>query len=380
MVLAQHVAVAYVSFAPPRWTSLVAEPRSWLAFPVVDGQRSSVFVLPIVFNDVFGMSLMFFLSGLFVSRSIRRKGSRVFLRDRAVRLGVPFVIAAVVLTPLAYYPSYLMTTATPSVGAFRDVWLSMGIWPAGAGPAWFLWVLLCFDAIAAGLFAWSPNLEGTLGRLSSEAAERPGRVFVRVLLASMLAYVPLALIVDPGAWHAWGPFKLQTSRALLYLVYFLAGVSIGIPGVERGLLAPGGRLARGWAAWVSLAAIAFLTFGTIVLVSMDPGRSATWRLWAALAFVVSCAASSFAVLALFVRFARMRGWIMESLQENAYAMYVVHYVFVTWLQLAMLSVDLPGVTKAMLVFAATVLMSWASAAALQRIPATATAFRSRPAQ
>lgn len=71
---------------------------------MVDSQRWSGFALLIGFNDTFFMSLMFFLSGLFVWRSLARKGAAGFLRDRVLRLGVPFVIAAALIAPLAYLP------------------------------------------------------------------------------------------------------------------------------------------------------------------------------------------------------------------------------------------------------------------------------------
>ena len=49
------------------------------------------------------MALMFLLSGLFVWPSLERKGGARFLRDRVLRLGVPFAVAAGILMPLAYY-------------------------------------------------------------------------------------------------------------------------------------------------------------------------------------------------------------------------------------------------------------------------------------
>jgi hypothetical protein len=42
---------------------------------------------------------MFFLSGLFVWKSLERKGRARFLRDRVLRLGLPFIAAAAVVAP-----------------------------------------------------------------------------------------------------------------------------------------------------------------------------------------------------------------------------------------------------------------------------------------
>jgi hypothetical protein len=79
---------------------------------------------------------LFFISGLFVWPSLRRKGGRAFLRDRALRLGVPFLVVATLIAPLAYSATYVETGPSPHVADFVRRWLSLGRWPAG--PAWFL--------------------------------------------------------------------------------------------------------------------------------------------------------------------------------------------------------------------------------------------------
>ena len=68
----------------------------WQIFPVVDEQKWTGWSLFVGFNNVFFMSLMFFLSGLFVYDSVARKGVGLFLGDRLLRLGLPFALAAAI--------------------------------------------------------------------------------------------------------------------------------------------------------------------------------------------------------------------------------------------------------------------------------------------
>ena len=89
------------------------------------------------------------------------------------------------------------------------------------------------------------------------------------------------------------------------------------------------------------------------------------------AFVISCAASGFAFMALFVRFAKKPSKLWDSLSANAYGMYLVHYAFVSWLQYALLKAALPAVAKGGIVFLATVVLSWGVTAGVRRIPAVA---------
>jgi peptidoglycan/LPS O-acetylase OafA/YrhL len=364
LVLAHHAVLAYHPFAPPVSEDMAAV-RWWQAFPVVDDQRSEAVALFVGFNDTFFISLLFFLSGLFVWRSLERKGPLTFLRDRALRLGVPFVVAAALVAPLAYYPAYLPSGGAPGLTGFWSMWSGLRDWPAG--PAWFIWVLLAFGAFAAVLSAFAPGWGSALGERLGQL-HRPRAFFAVLVATSALAYLPLALIYTPLHWTSFGPFAFQTSRLLLYLVYFLFGVGLGAYGLERGLLAAGGALARVWRAWSVIAVLTFIaSVVVVVLWSQAEGAAATWGTAAGLTFVVSCAAISLSWLALFSRFARARVGALDSLSRNAYGMYLIHYPFASWIPYALLHAPLSAPAKASIAILGTVVLSWATTSALRRL-------------
>ena len=89
------------------------------------------------------------------------------------------------------------------------------------------------------------------------------------------------------------------------------------------------------------------------------------------AFTVTCAMLVFGVTALFLRFATRSVGLLNSLAASAYGIYIVHYVFVTWLQYWLLGADLSAIAKALLVFIGALLLSWGLTAALRRIPLVA---------
>jgi hypothetical protein len=369
LVLAHHSVLAYIDSPPPQATSLLAQPPYWRAFMVVDHQHWVGFSLFTGFNDTFFMSLMFFLSGLFVRSSLQRKGNPSFIGDRIRRLGIPFLFAAVVIAPLAYYPSYLLTTGAHSVGGYIHDWLSFGDWPTG--PAWFIWLLLAFDLAGAALFAIAPNFGEMLGRLASNAREHPVRFFLLLAAASAATYIPMALIFGPADWTSVGPFQFQNARLFHYLVYFLAGIGVGAYGLERGLLAPDGKLARHWGRWTLWMVFAFLSsvvFFLIAISKNSPMSANVANLIGGAFYALACASISFAFLALFVRFATRRRWIYDSLSDNEYGMYLIHYMFVSWLQLAILGSSLAAIEKGILVFAGVLLLSWGTSAAIRSVP------------
>jgi Acyltransferase family len=192
LVVAHHAVLAYHPYAPtPR--AFTAAPLLRTAFPVVDAQRWAGIDLFVAFNDTFFMALMFLLSGVFVWPSLQRKGVGDFLRERVLRLGWPFVIAALILAPLAYSPAYLQSGGAPGLAAYVGAWMSLGVWPAG--PAWFLWVLLAFGFVAAFAYQVAPRCAETFRAWI--APRRPLVFFALLVAITALAYLPLALMFNP---------------------------------------------------------------------------------------------------------------------------------------------------------------------------------------
>jgi hypothetical protein len=290
---------------------------------------------------------------------------RTFLYDRVVRIGLPFALTVGLLMPIAHYPIYRVTAVDPGLTAYWQHWLALPFWPSG--PPWFLWVLLVFDLCAAALYRFGRRSGDALGLLLSKLSGRPA-TFVMVLVAtSALAYVPLALLFTPWTWFHVGPFAFQLSRPLLYAVYFLAGLGVGAYGIERGLLAPTGWLARHWMAAGGAAMAAFvLWLGFAGLAISSDGPSLPVRLLEASSLVLCCAAGCMFMLAMFIRFANRRLQVFDALNDNAYGMYLVHYLFSVWLQFVLLGLAVIAVIKGAIVFCGTLVLSWGLVAALRQ--------------
>lgn len=373
MVLLHHAVLAYHPYAPPVPADWSAAPMLWRAFPVVDAARAPGFDLLVAFNDMHFMALMFLIAGLFAWPGLSHKGAAGFLRDRARRLGIPFLVAAGVLAPLAYYASYRQAGGAPGLGAYWHAWSSLGVWPAG--PAWFLWVLLAFSALAALIHCLAPGWGAAAAPRASAWSARPSRLFLALVALSALSYLPLSQTVGAMHWFEFGPFTAQTARAGHYALYFAIGAVLGTQDLDRGLMSREGALARHWLRWSNVAVLVFVvSMAVIVATLIAMGKGSLGRgLWisADLGFVASGAAISLMWLALCARFGHGDGRVWASLARNAYGMFLVHYVYVAWLQYALLDAPLPGVAKGALVFAGTVLLSWGTTAALRRIPAVA---------
>src|SRR5215472_14895364 len=93
LVVSMHAAVTYSHLAS--WY-FMEDPKPGLAL-------TAVFATYQVFLQAFFMGLLFLIAGYFVPGAFERKGFGKFLRDRAVRLGVPSLLFMLTIQPLTVY-------------------------------------------------------------------------------------------------------------------------------------------------------------------------------------------------------------------------------------------------------------------------------------
>jgi peptidoglycan/LPS O-acetylase OafA/YrhL len=362
LVLVHHSAVNYTHFGS-------GDRMRWLGFDLV-----------VLFNDSFFMACMFLISGLFVHASLTRRGAPDYVRHRAWRLGIPFLVSIFVLMPIAYYPTFLRyhLPGTTDFNFFHFWWHTLTIGPWPSGPAWFLWVLLALDIAVAALWASAPRMLKTSGLLIFSLRDRPWAAFVAFIAFSVVIYVPMRLLFGDAAWLEPGgyPLPVQTSRILLYAGYFFAGVGIGVVSLRAGILSEEGALVRRWHVWLALAT---LFYGAILLlvyahhnwIADINSPPLSWQTLYGLAFALFSAAMTFVVLAVFEAFAASRVPLLDAMHPQAYGIFLTHYIFIIWLQYAVYDYAWPALAKFAIVLGGTLALSWAVTAVLRKIPAVA---------
>ena len=351
LVVLHHAVLAYCRFDR-------IDHRAYLlsTAPIVDGDRWAGFDAVVLLNDSFFMPMMFLLSGLFVWPSLVRKGPSAYLRDRFRRLALPLLIGLPTIVPLAYYPSYLQAVGPIDPVGYWVQTVFSGPWPSG--PFWFIEVLLAFDVATVSLAACLPRWRVAV---PPWAHPRPVAGFALLVAASIAAYLPLLDVFGPYRWLSAGPFAVQASRMALYALYFAAGLVIGRHGLNAG------PLALQWGGWGLLAVIL-----AVALFCMPMARTLLPVLaWGALrgtVFVGFCASACFALSAVFLRF-RQQPWPpLDSLAACSYAIFILHYPVVTWVQYGLLGLGFGAVAKGAIVSAVALGVSWSGAALLRRAP------------
>ncbi|MDB5546796.1 MAG: acyltransferase 3 [Tardiphaga sp.] len=353
VVLIHHAVIPYTFFGH-------TDAKNWIGFDAI-----------VLANDSYFMAMFFFLSGLFVWPSLAHRAPGEFTKDRLLRLGLPFAIGALTIIPLAYY-AVEPRDQHPGFIAFWWKTITQGPWPAG--PIWFTWVLLVFGVIAGLIYRLvSPRSIDPLNRLSQKGFARPLTYFLVFVAVTALIYVPARLYYGPSQWFALGPIAVQASRVLLYATYFAFGIGIGAAGFSSGLLGAQGALPKQWLGWMIAALIPYLAMWMLIWIKRDvignPGTPPPWYEFCyGLAFVVFSAAMLFALLAYFLRFKTAGRSLLDPLRHDAYGIFLVHYVFVLWIQYYLFDIDAPAIAKALIAFGGTLALSWATSALLRQIP------------
>jgi len=203
-------------------------------------------------------------------------------------------------------------------------------------------------------------------------------VFVAFSIFSVLIYLPMRLGFGDASWLEPGgyPLPIQTSRILLYAGYFFAGVGVGAMDLRAGVLAENGEVVKRWLVWAAFALLFYLAILVLVYahhnwVANFNSPPWSWRIGYGLAFALFSAAMTLTEPSFFLRFAGANWRWMDALRPSAYGIFLVHYIFIIWLQYVVYDHPWSPFVKFAIVFAGTLSLSWITVVLLRKIPLVA---------
>ena len=359
VVVLYHSLLTYTSNG---YASVIADVGKWAGFDTV-----------VEFLDIFFMSLFFFVSGLFSFKSMERKGIWMFLRGRLLRLGIPFVLGWLIINIPAYYLSYgayyqFMYGVPMSIDGFFKYW-GETLGGSTAGPLWFLWVLLLFDCLIAVTYKAFPRILKKIRICKYKWLTNPWLFIIGMALLALICYLPMLNIGDNKFVHLFGPFNLQISRILLYLMFFVCGAAIGIYGMSKSVLDRNGKLIKRWWILLLVGVLSYLALQQLKTWSVSSNQINEWYVLYPIAvlFIIVCTTVSIGLFGAFSRLVKKENRVMSSLAENAYGIYILHYVFVAATQFVFIKIPLHGVSKGIVVFMLALGITWGVVWLIRRI-------------
>lgn len=203
LVLSMHAAVTYSGHG-----SWYVKETAHLGLP-----QELIFVTYQVFLQSFFMGLLFFVAGYFVPGAVDKKGPARFLRDRAIRLGLPTLLFMLVIQPLTcYYAAGVWDTDQGFFHAYAR-YITHGWVLSGSGPLWFCVALLFFSSCYA---AWRA--------FSTSRPIKPMPFPRAAIVAAFILLIALATFLVRIPWpNGTSFYNMQFCYFSQYVFFFIAG-------------------------------------------------------------------------------------------------------------------------------------------------------------
>jgi glucan biosynthesis protein C len=345
LVVLHHMAVIYAANTPFYYV----EP------PYQDMPAVVILIFFELFNQAYFMGFFFLLSGYFTPGSFDRKGPRLFLRDRLLRLGIPLLVYMFVLNPIAWIGVYQMPVELTKITT-PFTWQQ---YPKliGIGPLWFVVMLLAFDFGYAGVRVVTRNLTPRSVRDTVLPRYRAMGAFVLVL-ALTTYLIRIVLPLGKGV-HGF--------PTLAYFPQYLSFFVLGVVGARRKWLQmvprSMGKAGFGAALGVTLLLLPLAFRGKTNFVGRGHWQSAAYALWDSAFAVGMC----LALTTFFRRFFNQQGRLGWLLTRSAFTVYVIHIPVIVLLALALRGLQLEHLLKFGLLALVGVPLCFAVACLIERI-------------
>lgn len=309
------------------------------------------------FNQAFFMGLFFLLAGYFTPRTVDRRGPAAYMRERALRLGLPLIVYFLLLSPF--------TIALAATARGRDFFRVFAyVWTHGRmepGPLWFCEALLIFAGLYLALRALAPSL----ARFALPSFPSNATLALAAFGTGVAAFL-LRLVWPTGTT----PLYLQLGYFASYVVLFAAGcLAADWPSLDEAPTAQR-RL------WIAIARVTFPLMPIAYVLGghiawLAGSQSGGWNVQAAVyAFWEPFLAwgAIIGLLHFYTRRLETPGPVWSSLSRRAYAIYIIHPPVLVALALAWRSIAAPAAVKFLVTGTATCLACYLLAGLLLRVP------------
>ena len=332
-----------------------------------DTITTTVLTLFVVVNQAFFMGFYFLIAAYFVPRSLERKGSIQFLKERFLRLGVPLAFYLLVVSPLISYG--LGITIWGYTGSFwgyvGDYWRKYEL--LDVGPLWFVEALLIFSVVYA-LWWWLARPRVPAGSAEGRA---PGNLAIAIYALAVGLVTFAVRVWLPVGWY-FAPLGLQFPHFAQYIGLFV----VGTIAYRRGWLstisedAARGKLWGGVVAFlVALAPVLFVLGGALEG-NTEPFRGGLY--WQNLVYALweqfLCVAMVISLLVWFRKRRDQQGKVARMMSASAYAVYVFHAPILMFVSIGLRSVALYPLLKFALAAAICIPLCFLAGGLVRKLP------------
>ena len=316
-------------------------------------------------NQSFFMGCFLFISAFFISGSLERKGTRLYVHDRLVRLGIPLLVWILFINPLFLY---LVRVALYNFNgtlleSYADIFIPFrGFW---LGPMWFvLFLLIATLAYVAWYTYHGPDCHTT-----KRLRDVPSFTSI-IVLGIILGLITFAVrIFVPIGW-TWGLVNFQFPFFPQYIALFI----LGICAAQNNWLAGGDCHIGKKCAYAALALILMQPLLLLITTASPEGLSlvmgglhwqaAVYALWEQMAGIMIIVG----LLWFFSLHFNHQGPVTRAMAADTYTVYIIHPVILVILAIALKGLMIPTLGKFVVVLALTICITFSLAHAIRALP------------
>ena len=354
LVVLHHLAITYG--APGDWPYREGQP---------DMVTSIVFSLFGAINDAFMMGFFFMISGFFTPGSYDRKGARLFLRNRLLRLGVPLLFYIIVIDPLIVYALVV------NVKGFEDSFLKFlpryfeNYGSLGVGPLWFVELLLILNL----LYVLWRRLVAQAAHHGQRESKTPGNVAIATFALLLGLVTFMVRMAVPVGWE----FKLLGLR-FPHIAQYLSLFVIGIIAYRRGW--PQGISDAMAKKWLGITIITFV----LLPIALVAGGAMEGNIapflggfhWQSLVKSVwdqfMCMGMLVILLVWFRKRFNHQGTVAKAMSASAYTAYIIHQPVLIVIGLILMGMSLYLLSKFALVAPVAVVLCFLLSNYIRKLP------------
>jgi hypothetical protein len=206
LVIIFHLTLLYTEFTP-------------VQNPIPEAYNGIFMGISSLINGPLLNSIMFFIAGFFAFATYRRKGGLSFVKDKLIKLGIPYIGGLIVLAPVTQYIANHSWGKDDNFFQFllKDFFLPKTITPH---HLWFIGILLIFFVIAIPFF-------NVLQKNKKEIRHKryvQNIIIVFFLAGMFFAYFGLGFFCKPYDFISIYIINFPPMVLPIYAAYFILGV------------------------------------------------------------------------------------------------------------------------------------------------------------
>jgi len=325
LVVLYHAGGVYESAGLWGWFWIIDDPDTWMASGIIG-----------IMFDTFVMPTLFIIAGYLASASLASKAGWEFVKGKAKRLLLPWVIALLTVIPL-YKVIFLASRSLPQEGWTTYFHITS---PNSMNWLWFLPLLFIFDLIYLGI--------DRLG-IHFKKVNLVWGVVVGFFLSLVFSYL-IGSALGFRSWTLNPLINFENERLLAHFLFYLFGAAA----YQQNLFA---RLPKKKTLYNVANSVAWLPLTGQIFVRLWPfffpesyAVTPFYRILWFTSFHLSSIVMAYVMVESFWRYLDKPGKVWKELNHNSYGVYIIHVIVIGIFGSLLLGLNLPGWAKYFILF------------------------------